>query len=150
MAMRKHHRVGIIPFELKNNLLAIMFVTSQTRGRWILPKGKQDPEESHIETCRREGFEEGGVRGVVLDSFPITVVITKQTGLEKIKMPVTYYPFLVTEQVDDWPEAEKRDRHWALIGDAPRVAFKEDILVPIEQFKELFPWIREDAEACKR
>ena len=28
--------------------------------------------------------------------------------------------------------------------------FKEDILVPIEQFKELFPWIREDAEACRR
>ena len=71
------------------------------------------------------------MRGVVLENFPITVVITKQTGSEKIKMPVTYYPFLVTEQVDDWPEAEKRERHWALSGDAPRVAFKEDILVPI-------------------
>jgi 8-oxo-dGTP pyrophosphatase MutT (NUDIX family) len=149
MATRNYHRVGIIPFEVKNDLVAIMFVTSQTRGRWIFPKGKQAPEESHIQTCLREGFEEGGVRGVVLDSFPITVVITKRSGSEKFNMPVTYYPFLVTEQVDDWPEAEKRERHWVLLGDASRVAFKEDILLLVEQFKELLPWIKEDAESYR-
>ena len=33
------HRVGIIPFDTREGAVALLFVTSQTRGRWILPKG---------------------------------------------------------------------------------------------------------------
>ena len=147
--LKIRHRVGIIPFELRNNLVAIMLVTSQTRGRWILPKGKQRPSESHRDTCLREGFEEGGVKGIVLENFPITTVISKQTKLEKIRMPVTYYPFAVTDQADDWPEARKRERHWALVSDAPNIVYKEDMLYPIKQFTELLPWIKQAAQDCK-
>ena len=64
------HRVGIIPFDIRDDLIAILFVTSQTRGRWILPKGKRKEGESHMEACLREGFEEAGVQGVVLEEFP--------------------------------------------------------------------------------
>ena len=146
---QKHHRVGIIPFEVRNGLVAVMFVTSQTRGRWILPKGKQRSGESHLETCQREGFEEGGIRGTVLGNFPITTVISRQTKIEKVRMPVTYYPFSVMDQVDDWPEARKRERHWTLIKDAPSIVYKEDMLSPIKQFTELLPWIKEAAEDYK-
>ena len=146
---QRHHRVGIIPFEVRNGLVAVMFVTSQTRGRWILPKGKQRSGESHLETCQREGFEEGGIRGIVLGNFPITTVISRQTKIEKVRMPVTYYPFSVMDQVDDWPEAGKRERHWTLIKDAPSIVCKEDMLSPIKQFTELLPWIKEAAEDYK-
>ena len=54
-----------------------------------------------------------GVEGVVLEDYPITVLITKQTERGKRVVPVTYYPFLVTAQVDDWPEKDRRQRHWA-------------------------------------
>src|SRR3546814_14860794 len=59
------HRVGIIPFDTRDTAVAILFVTSQTRGRWILPKGTKKPGETHVETCHREGFEEAGVEGFV-------------------------------------------------------------------------------------
>ena len=140
------HRIGIVPFDYRDRAVALLFVTSQTRGRWILPKGKRKLEESHLETCHREGFEEAGVRGTVLQDFPITVVITKQSPSGKRQLPVTYYPFLVTEQTDDWPEMDKRQRHWALIEDAARVAYREDLLGLIKQFEALVPWIREAAE----
>ncbi len=143
------HRIGIIPFATRENAMALLFVTSQTRGRWILPKGKQQPAETHAATCHREGFEEAGVRGHVLEDFPITVVVTKLTRQGKLRVPVTYYPFLVTEQMDDWPEKSKRERHWALIEDAPRVAYREDLVPLIKQFEELKPWIREAAESCR-
>jgi 8-oxo-dGTP pyrophosphatase MutT (NUDIX family) len=145
----KLHRIGIIPFDTREEAVALLFVTSQTRGRWILPKGKQLPAETHAETCRREGFEEAGVRGHVLEDFPITVVVTKLTPQGKQRVPVTYYPFLVTEQSDEWPEKEKRQRHWALLQDVSRVAYREDLLPLIKQFDELKPWIREAAESCK-
>lgn len=140
------HRVGIIPFDTKEGAIAVLFVTSQTRGRWILPKGRQEEGETHHDTCHREGFEEAGVRGVVLGNFPMTVSVTRQTTGTIARIPVTYYPFLVTEQVDDWPERKKRQRHWALIEDASRVAYREDLLGLIRQFDDLSDWIREAAE----
>jgi len=139
------HRVGIIPFDVRDELMAVLFVTSQTRGRWILPKGKRKSRETQIETCEREGFEEAGVKGSVLSDFPITQLVTKQAESEKIQFPVTYFPFLVTEQHDEWPEKQKRQRHWALIEDATRVAYKEDFQSLIQHFQGLAPWIREAA-----
>jgi 8-oxo-dGTP pyrophosphatase MutT (NUDIX family) len=143
------HRVGIIPFDTRNIAVALLFVTSQTRGRWILPKGRIKPNETHVEACLREGFEEAGVRGIVLADFPMTVVVTKQTASGKAELPVTYYPLLVTEQVDEWPEKDRRQRHWALLEDAPRVAYREDLLPLIKQFDELRPWIIEAAAQYK-
>lgn len=143
------YRIGIIPFEVSDNAIAILFVTSQTRGRWILPKGKRKPGESHAETCVREGFEEAGVRGVVLEDFPCTVVVGKQGDIGVQKVAVTYYPLLVMKQEDKWPEMKKRQRHWALLEDAPKVAFRDDYMVLIRQFEALAPWIREAAVAYK-
>jgi hypothetical protein len=105
--------------------------------------------ETQIAACHREGFEEAGVRGVVLEDFPMTVLVTKQAATGKLEIPVTYYPLLVTEQVDDWPEKAKRQRHWALIEDAPRVAYREDLLPLIKQFDDLRPWITEAAKQYK-
>lgn len=143
------HRVGVIPFDTRDTALALLFVTSQTRGRWILPKGRMKPKETHVEACRREAFEEAGVKGVVLEDFPMTVVVTKQTEKGKRRVPVTYYPLLVTEQVDEWPEKDRRQRHWALIEDAPRVAYREDLQPLIEQFGDLRTWIIEAASQYK-
>lgn len=143
------HRVGIIPFDTMDDAVALLFVTSQTRGRWILPKGRPEIGESHTETCHREGFEEAGVRGIVLEDYPSTVVIGKQTGQGVQRVPVTYYPYLVQTQEDEWPEKERRQRHWALIEDASKVAYREDYLGLIQQFQALQPWIKEVAREHK-
>lgn len=139
------HRVGIIPFEMKDDAIAILFVTSQTRGRWILPKGLAREGENHAQTCHREGFEEAGVRGVLLENFGVTALIGKQTSDGMQKVPVTYYPYLVEKQEDSWPDETSRQRHWALIEDADKVAYREDILAVIKQFQTLSPWIKDAA-----
>ncbi len=143
------HRVGIIPFDMKENAMALLFVTSQTRGRWILPKGLAKKNESHVDTCHREGFEEAGVRGIVLEDFPITVAISKQTDDGKQHIPVTYYPYYVQHQEDEWPEKKSRERHWALIEDATKVLYREDFLALIRQFEELRPWVSQAAKQQK-
>lgn len=144
------HRIGIIPFDMKDSAVALLFVTSQTRGRWILPKGQSKVGETHVETCHREGFEEAGVRGVVLEDYPSTVVIGKQTAEGIRRVPATYYPFLVTDQEDVWPEMDRRQRHWALIEDAGKVAYRADYLVLVRQFEALQEWIKTAAEQHKR
>ena len=143
------HRIGIIPFDIRDDAIAVLFVTSQTRGRWILPKGKPKDGETHVDTCHREGFEEAGVHGIVLEDFPTTVRIGRQTPQGILRGPVTYYPYLVVEQADEWPEKKKRQRHWALIEDAPKVAFRVDYLALVQHFEAMRPWIIEVARSYK-
>ena len=143
------HRIGSIPFDMKGDQIALLFVTSQTRGRWILPKGLAKPGENDVETCQRESSEEAGVSGIVIEDFPITVSISKQGSDGKQAVPVTYYPLFVTEQQDDWPESSKRERHWALLEDASKVVHREDYLALIRQFETLAPWIKEAAASRK-
>jgi len=140
------HRIGVIPFDLKEEAIALLFVTSQTRGRWILPKGKIKPGESHVDACAREAFEEAGIRGQVLQDFPMTTVIGRQISTNKIEqIPVTYYPFFVDKQKNKWPEGDSRERHWALLGDAHKIIFRKDFKRLLKQFEELSPWITEAA-----
>ena len=143
------HRVGIIPFDTRDAAMALLFVTSQTRGRWILPKGLSEAGETHVDTCHREGFEEAGVRGVVLENFPVTVAISKQTESGMLHVPVTYYPYFVQKQEDDWPERDRRERHWALLEDAPKVLYRDDLLLLVRHFEALRPWVIQAAEAHK-
>ena len=142
-------RIGIIPFDMRDDSVAMLFVTSNTRRRWVLPKGRMKKKESDEDTCHREGFEEAGVRGIALTDFPITKVISRQTetGIEPV--PVIYYPYLVTEQFDEWPEKETRERHWSLLEKAPKIVFRQDFLAVIEIFNELRPWIKKAVEAHK-
>lgn len=143
------HRIGIIPFDTRDDAVALLFVTSQTRGRWILPKGMPKLGETHAEACHREGFEEAGVRGIVLEDFPTTVPIGKQTQSGVQNVPVTYYPYLVLSQADEWPERKKRQRHWALIEDASKVAHRVDYLALVQHFEAMRPWIIEVANTHK-
>ena len=139
------HRVGAIPFAIRGDRMAILFVTSQRRGRWILPKGLIRPKESHKQCCKREAFEEAGVHGKFLRNFPITASIGKASSGSISHVAVTYYPLLVTEQSDSWPEGAKRQRHWALLDDAALVTDRDDLRQLIRQFESIQQWIKEDA-----
>lgn len=139
------HRVGVIPFDVTEHDIAMLFITSKTRGRWIPPKGRAKKNESHEDVCHREAFEEAGIYGVVLNDFPITVVISRSTDDGTEDIPVTYYPFLVLSQVDAWPEKTERERHWVLIEQASKIVDRNDFLDLVKQFETLSPWIKKAA-----
>lgn len=124
---------------IKGERIALMFVTSQQRGRWILPKGNLKEGETHAEGCSREAFEEAGIKGDLIADFPITAAIGKSSGAGLKQTAVTYYPFLVREQFDEWPEKAKRQRHWVLIRDAHHVTDREDFRSLIRLFEAISP-----------
>jgi 8-oxo-dGTP pyrophosphatase MutT (NUDIX family) len=143
------HKIGVIPFDVSGDRIAVMFVTSQKRGRWILPKGNLRSGETHKQGCKREAFEEAGVKGKILSDFPMTVVVGKSDGLSIKNVPVTYYPLLVTEQFDEWPEVSKRERHWSLLDKALKVTERDDYQGLITQFMAISPWILQIAKHKK-
>ena len=143
------HKVGVVPFDIRGDQIAILFVTSHTRGRWIFPKGTLEEGENHLQTAKREAYEEAGVTGEFLENFPITLPITKKNNYGVVKIPVTYYPLLVTEQLEDWPEKKTRQRHWSLLSNANKVTDRADFLQLINQFNQLSLWILETAKNKK-
>ena len=144
------HRVGAIPFDLTDGVWSVLVVTSQTRGRWIFPKGNLEGNESHADAATREAFEEAGVNGTLLTDFPMTAVVSRLTSNGMEKIPVTYYPLLVQKQFKSWPEAKDRERRWVGIKDAKKIVDREDFLDIVKTFKELTPWIGETAEYLQR
>lgn len=135
------HKVGVIPFDVKDARVAIMFVTSQGRGRWILPKGNLKTDETAKKACKREAFEEAGVEGTLLSTIPMTLPISKSENGSTKTVAVTYYPLLVKKQFDEWPESSKRQRHWSTLEDAKKVTDSEDFLKVIQLFTDLKPLI---------
>ena len=140
------HKIGVIPMAIRDQRIALMFVTSQQRGRWILPKGNLKANETHSEGCTREAFEEAGIKGNIIADFPITAAISKSSAQGIVQTAVTYYPFLVTEQLSDWPEKAKRERHWVLLRDAHHVSDRDDFRTLINQFEAISPSVLKSVE----
>ena len=140
------HKIGVIPMATRGQRIALMFVTSQQRGRWILPKGNLAANETHADGCKREAFEEADIRGNIITDFPITAAIGKSSAQGIVQTAVTYYPFLVTEQLSDWPEKAKRERHWVLLRDAPHITDRDDFRTLIKQFEAISPAVLKSVE----
>jgi len=141
------HKIGAIPFKITDDGLSILFVTSLTRKRWIFPKGNLKAKESRKKACKREAFEEAGVKGIVLKDFPITVVIGKSKK-NKIDLElVTYFPLYVHKKEKNWPEAKERDRIWVSLKEAKSLLDDEDFFQLLEWFEEISPWVIESAQA---
>ena len=101
------HNIGSIPFKVYKNKVAVLFVTSQVRGRWILPKGELNDNESHEDACHRETYNESGAKGIMMKNFPITKSITKLTTKGIVSNSVTFYPLIVENQDNEWPDKTK-------------------------------------------
>lgn len=135
------HKVGVIPFQVTDDGIALLFVTSRRRGRWVLPKGGVEAGESHKKACKREAFEEAGIEGKVLTDFPVTVVIDRSERGGADQVPVTFYPMRVKQQADTWPESDLRDRRWVALADAGSVADHADYQQVIALFTALIPYV---------
>jgi len=142
-------KIGLIPFDVERDKIAVLLVTSMARRRWILPKGNVKNKEKAVAAVHREAFEEAGIKGIVLEQFPMTLPIGKSISKSVVKAPVTYYPFLVTEQLDAWPERDKRQRHWALLKDSDRAVYREDYIHVLSAFEQLSEWIIKAAKEHK-
>ena len=63
--MIKEKSVGVIVFRYNNREKEIQYLVLYHRGTyWNFPKGKVEPNESEIQTAKRELMEEAGIGGI--------------------------------------------------------------------------------------
>lgn len=77
------------------------------RGKWDLPKGKHDGDETIEECAEREVKEETGLTGLVLEKFLTTTYHTYQEKGRDILKDTHWYLFRAHGQQDLTPQTEE-------------------------------------------
>lgn len=124
---------GVIPYRRTQRGLEILLVTSNTRKRWIIPKGNVEPLLGTRESARREAFEEAGVRGRIQTLTFGTYQHISSTG------PTLVDVFLMeVEQIlDSWPEKAARVREWMLLRNAYDRILEEGLKKLLRELDEI-------------
>ncbi|KAK5997320.1 Diphosphoinositol polyphosphate phosphohydrolase aps1 [Cladobotryum mycophilum] len=100
---------GVVPLSQDQNY--VLLIQSTRRKGWVLPKGGWESDETCQESAVREAWEEAG----------IVIQIDHDLGnFEEKRPPKTskdrsrYYFFqgTVLNEMEDWPERDKRERGW--------------------------------------
>ena len=112
-----------LPFRLVDGEPQVLLVTSRERGRWILPKGRQERLVPARNVAAQEGYEEAGVCGNIsvksIGSFPS---VKRLPSGEVVPTRVRVYLLEVATELDDWPERNQRERRWLSLGEAALLA----------------------------
>jgi len=86
-------------------------VTSQCKGRWILPECQIEPGETASQHAATETFEEPGVLETV-SSQPLATSALMYPSRAKV------YALIVKAEWDRWPEMNVRERAWLSLYEA--------------------------------
>ena len=136
------HQAGAIPFIVEDGDVKLLMLTSLTLGRWVFPKGTLKKGEGKRKGCRREAFEEAGIKGKILSDLPITAVFKSKDKSKSDIMVVTYYPMFVTKQTKEWPEKKLRNQQWVPLDGIDHHLKKGDLRKVVKTFRGLLPFIR--------
>ena len=127
---------GALPFRGAGEAMEILLVTSRETRRWIVPKGWPIRGLSGAEAAAREAYEEAGVTGEIateaVGSFTYEKVLSKNA--RRVMCDVALFPLLVTEELNDWPEAGQRERRWMPWQDAVARIREDNLRAVIIQF----------------
>lgn len=122
-------QVGAMIYRRQQQNLEVLLVTSNTRKRWIIPKGNLEPDLDARESARLEAYEEAGVEGRI-STDPLGSYLHDRRGHCSV-----VEVFLMEAERElpriEWPESHMRERCWMPI-DAARDAVME------EGLKDLF------------
>ena len=106
-------QVGALPVRrAPDGTLLVLLVTTLQTQRWIIPKGWPWPGEQDYTAAAEEAREEAGVLGEpkVVSFGTYTYEKRRSSGLVPVR--VTVYLLEVREELEIWPECERRQRAW--------------------------------------
>ena len=104
-------QVGILPYIFRDKKLHVLLITSSSGNRWILPKGRQEPDMTPHEVAIMEAVEEGGVLGTLRYDLRVRCRMTNGRSLQ-------LYPMKISKLLGTWPEENFRLRRLMPINDA--------------------------------
>lgn len=104
-------QLGILPYTFIDRRLHILLITSSSGSRWILPKGRQEPDMTPHEVAIMEAVEEAGVLGTLRQDLRTRCQMLDGRHLQ-------LYAMKISKLLKSWPEENVRRRRLFPISDA--------------------------------
>lgn len=113
--------------------LRVLLVGSLRNGRWGLPKGHIEADETSRDAAGREAFEEAGVRGIVADEPFGSFTYFKDNSVRRYH--VTTHLVDVSSIARSFPEKATRKTRWFTIDEAAAEAGQPGLRMLLESLK---------------
>ncbi|HEY1245007.1 MAG TPA: NUDIX hydrolase [Hyphomicrobiaceae bacterium] len=129
-------QVGALPVrKAPDGTLNVLLVTTLQTQRWIIPKGWPWPGQQDWAAAAAEAREEAGVLGEAQEGSIgfFTYEKRRQTGLVPVRVSV--YLLEVQEELETWPECQRRQRAWFTLADAAEAVTEPELRALLLQLK---------------
>jgi 8-oxo-dGTP pyrophosphatase MutT (NUDIX family) len=117
--------------------LLVMLVTTLQTHRWIIPKGWPWPDQQDHVAAAAEAREEAGVLGEPQTVSIGTYTYNKRRQSGSVPVRVSVFLLEVSEELDTWPECQRRQRAWFTLSDAAAVVREPELRELLLQVNEL-------------
>ncbi|MBX9742213.1 MAG: hypothetical protein K2W99_01535 [Chthoniobacterales bacterium] len=104
-------QIGILPYIFRDQKLYVLLITNSSGTRWILPKGRQEPDMTPAEVALMEAVEEGGVLGTIRHDLRVRCSMANGRLLQ-------LYAMKISKLLRTWPEENFRLRRLMPINEA--------------------------------
>jgi len=116
---RPIRQVAAVPFRLTpDGAIEVLLITSRATQRFIVPKGWCMKRKSDREAAGIEAREEAGVAGRTLKGPIGHYRYWKRLSKHFIPVDVAVYLLSVEDEIEQWEEADARQRAWLSPVDA--------------------------------
>ena len=116
---------AVVPFIKESNEIKVVLITTNSSGKWTIPKGIVETPLSPEESAAKEAFEEAGVVGNVSSDCIAEYEYRKWGGHCRVKV----FPMEVTRLMDRWEEMDVRER--CIIGIPQAMVITKSELKPV-------------------
>lgn len=117
----------------KKGALLVLLVGSRRNGRWGLPKGHIETDETSRDTAEREAFEEAGVRGTAAGKPFGSFFYFKDSSIRRYR--VTAHLVEVRSIAKSFPEKATRKIRWFALEEAAAEASQPGLRTLLERLK---------------
>jgi CYTH domain-containing protein/ADP-ribose pyrophosphatase YjhB (NUDIX family) len=102
---------GLLPYTFLDRKLHLLLITSSSGNRWILPKGRQEPDMTPHEVAVMEAVEEAGVLGTLRQDLRTRCQMADGRFLQ-------LYAMKISKLLKSWPEENIRRRRLFPLSEA--------------------------------
>jgi 8-oxo-dGTP pyrophosphatase MutT (NUDIX family) len=134
--MEFSRQVGALPVRRgPDGDLHVLLITTLQTHRWIIPKGWPWPDQHDFIAAAAEAREEAGVLGAARDSCIGSFTYEKRRPSGLVPVRVAVYLLEVEEELETWPECERRQRAWFTLSAAAEIVREPELRALLLEFK---------------
>lgn len=129
-------QVGALPIrKAPDGTINVLLITTLQTQRWIIPKGWPWPGQQDWAAAAAEAREEAGVLGEAREGSIGFYTYEKRQHTGAVPVRVAVYLLEVHEELETWPECQRRQRAWFTLADAAEAVREPELRALLLRFK---------------